>query len=208
MIAIIDYDAGNLTSVLRAVNFLGAKCLVTRDLAAIKRADRIIFPGVGAAGSAMESLRRYGLDAALGEAFSAGKPILGICLGTQVILSHSEENDTPCLGLVPGRVTAFAADMAWEGVRLKVPHMGWNSVKVIKPHPVLADIRDELLFYFVHSYYPRPENPEHALAETVYGAPFASVIGSRNLIATQFHPEKSGEPGLGLLRNFISWLPD
>lgn len=207
MIAIIDYDAGNLTSVLRAVNHLGAKCFVTRDLPTIKRADRIIFPGVGAAGSAMESLSRHGLDAALGEAFSAGKPILGICLGTQVILSHSEENDTPCLGLVPGRVTAFAPDMEQEGVRLKVPHMGWNSVKVIKPHPVLSGIRDELLFYFVHSYYPRPENPEHTLAETVYGAPFASVIGFRNLIATQFHPEKSGEPGLGLLRNFISWQP-
>ena len=207
MIAIIDYDAGNLTSVLRAVNFLGAKCQVTRDLNSISRADRIIFPGVGAAGSAMESLGRYGLDKALKEAFSAGKPILGICLGTQVILSYSEENDTPCLGLVPGRVTAFSQNMVSGGLRLKVPHMGWNSVKATKPHPVLSGIRDELLFYFVHSYYPRPENPEHTLAETVYGEPFASVIGVKNLIATQFHPEKSGEPGLALLRNFISWQP-
>lgn len=207
LIAIIDYDAGNLTSVLRAVNYLGARCVVTRDLSAIRRADRVIFPGVGAAGSAMESLRRYGLDAALKDAFAAGKPILGICLGTQVILAHSEENDTPCLGLVPGRVTAFPASMVVNGERLKVPHMGWNSVKVEKPHPVLSGIRDELLFYFVHSYRPCPEDSAHVLAETVYGEPFASVIGFRNLVATQFHPEKSGEPGLSLLRNFMDWRP-
>ena len=205
MIAIIDYDAGNLTSVDRALKYIGAPCEVTRDLKKIGAADRIVFPGVGAAGSAMESLIRYGLDRAIREAFAAGKPILGICLGTQVILTESEENNARCLDLIPGKVTAFSTAMTEKGLRLKVPHMGWNTVSVTRPHPVLTGIRDDLKFYFVHSFHPAPADPAHVLAQTSYGVPFASVIGHANLVATQFHPEKSGEPGLALLKNFISW---
>ena len=205
MIAIIDYDAGNLTSVDRALKYIGAPCEVTRDLKKIGAADRIVFPGVGAAGSAMESLIRYGLDRAIREAFAAGKPILGICLGTQVILTESEENNARCLDLIPGKGTAFSTAMTEKGLRLKVPHMGWNTVAVTRPHPVLSGIRDDLKFYFVHSFHPAPADPAHVLAQTSYGVPFASVIGHANLVATQFHPEKSGEPGLALLKNFISW---
>ncbi|MBU2488129.1 MAG: imidazole glycerol phosphate synthase subunit HisH [Proteobacteria bacterium] len=207
MIAILDYDAGNLTSVERAVRHLGFPCAVTSELSAIAAADRIIFPGVGAAGSAMESLKRRGLDKALALAVDQGKPVLGICLGTQIILTQSEENHTRCLGLVSGRVFAFPPDMKEDGERLKVPHMGWNNVEILADHPVLADIRPEHQFYFVHSYYPQPENEAEILGRTRYGLSFPSVIGRKNLVATQFHPEKSGPPGLALLRNFCLWNP-
>ena len=209
MIAIIDYDAGNLTSVERAIRFLGKDCAVTRDLEIIAKAERVIFPGVGAAGSAMESLKKYGLDKALWEAMNAGKPILGICLGTQIITSFSQENQgTQCLGLVEGEVLCFPDDMRSEGgEKLKVPHMGWNNVQVVQDHPVLADVRPEHQFYFVHSYYPMAKDPQQVLAQTEYGLTFSSVLGRDNLIATQFHPEKSGKPGLALLKNFIAWKP-
>ncbi|MBI9077918.1 MAG: imidazole glycerol phosphate synthase subunit HisH [Desulfatibacillum sp.] len=209
MIAIIDYDAGNLTSVERAVRYLGQDCTVTRDLKAISQAERIIFPGVGAAGSAMESLKKYGLDKALWDAMDSGKPILGICLGTQIITSFSQENrGVQCLGLVEGEVLCFPDDMhSPEGDKLKVPHMGWNNVQVVKEHPVLADVRPEHQFYFVHSYYPMAKDPDQVLAQTQYGLTFSSVMGRDNLIATQFHPEKSGKPGLALLKNFIAWKP-
>jgi glutamine amidotransferase len=211
MLAILDYDAGNLASVERAVRRLGASCVVTRDAEEIRRASRIVFPGVGAAGSAMESVRRYGLDKALKEALAAGKPVLGICLGTQIIMGHSEENNTVCLGLVPGNVARFPEELRdVAGARLKVPQMGWNSVRLTergKTHPVFAGLLPEHQFYFVHSYQPRPENPEHVLGETDYGIVFPSVIGRANLVAVQFHPEKSGEPGLALLGNFLRWTP-
>lgn len=208
MIAIIDYDAGNLTSVKRAVTHIGFDCEVTNDLDRIKAAARIIFPGVGAAGTAMQSLRKLGLDEALKAAYRAGKPILGICLGTQIILSRSRENDTPCLDLLKGEVKAFdpAARLA-DGSQLKIPHMGWNRIRSLKPHPLLADIGPEDEFYFVHSFYPCPEDPAHCLATTTYGVTFASVIGCRNLVATQFHLEKSGRPGLTMLKNFCNWSP-
>jgi glutamine amidotransferase len=209
VIAIIDYDAGNLTSVERAVRFLGEDCTVTRDLDLISNAERVIFPGVGAAGSAMESLKKYGLDKALHEAMKAGKPVLGICLGTQIITSFSEENQgTQCLGLVEGEVLCFPDDMkSPDGEKLKVPHMGWNNVKVLKDHPVLAGLKPEHQFYFVHSYYPMAKEAGNVLAQTEYGLTFSSVMGRDNLIATQFHPEKSGKPGLALLKNFIAWKP-
>ncbi len=205
MIAILDYDAGNLTSVERAVRHLGFDCAVTSDLDRIAAADRIIFPGVGAAGAGMESLARRGLDVALSRAVGQGKPVLGICLGTQIILAESQENDAQCLGLLAGRVLAFDHGMEENGERLKVPHMGWNNVEVLSDHPVLADIRPGHQFYFVHSYYPMPENESEVLGRTRYGISFPSVIGRDNLVATQFHPEKSGPPGLALLRNFCVW---
>ncbi len=203
MIAIIDYNAGNLTSVARAVEHLGVECAVTHDPELIRRAERIIFPGVGAAGAAMDSLRRMGLDRVLIEQAAAGKPVLGICLGCQVILGHSEENDTACLGLVAGWAQAFSASMTGrDGMPLKIPHMGWNRVHPRREHPLFAGIGPTDEFYFVHGFFPVPERTEDVLAVTEYGVEFASVIGHRNLVATQFHLEKSGRPGLRMLHNF------
>ena len=208
MIAIIDYDAGNLTSVQRAVSFLGKACVVTRDAGTLLEADRIIFPGVGAAGSAMESLVRYGIDRILRDAFGMGKPILGICLGSQIILEASEENDTACLGILPGIVKAFPGDMIGpDGRKLKVPHMGWNRLLCTGGHPILEGLDPMDEFYFVHGYYPQPKQTAHIFCRTDYGIDFPSVIGCRNLVATQFHPEKSGRPGLRILRNFFQWNP-
>lgn len=208
MIAIIDYKAGNLTSVARAVNHLGFPCAVTHDITAIRRAQRIIFPGVGAAGAAMGSLKQLGLDEVLTEQAAAGKPILGICIGCQVIMNHSEENDTPCLGLVPGRTAAFPTGLADEGGRsLKIPHMGWNRIRICSDHPFLAGVGPEDEFYFVHSFYPMPDDPRTVLATSDYGLSFASVIGQGHLVATQFHLEKSGRAGLRMLGNFCTWDP-
>ena len=209
MIAIIDYDAGNLTSVARAVSHLGMSCVITKDADEIKGADRIIFPGVGAAGAAMESLQRSGLATLIKEELARGKPILGICLGTQIILSHSDENDTPCLGILGGTVRPFAPDSrSKDGQKLKIPHMGWNGIRIEKPHPLLSDVRADDEFYFVHSYYPEPENFECVIAVTDYGHMFASILGFNNLFATQFHLEKSGPAGLKILDNFCKWTPD
>lgn len=208
MIAIIDYDAGNLTSVARAVTFLGFPCKVTGDSAEIERAERIIFPGVGAAGSAMQSLKRKGLDNIIASQFRKNKPVLGICLGTQIIMSRSDENQVVCLGLIDGSVRAFPSNLRSEGgSRLKIPHMGWNRIHVQSRHPLLEGVDDAAEFYFVHSYYPDPADPAEIVATTYYGISFASVIGIKNLVATQFHPEKSGEPGLTILKNFCCWNP-
>jgi glutamine amidotransferase len=208
MIAIIDYKAGNLTSVARAVNHLGFACVVTHDIPAIRRSQRIIFPGVGAAGAAMSSLKQLGLDEVLAEQTAAGKPILGICIGSQVIMHHSEENDTRCLGLVAGRVAAFPVGLRDENGRsLKIPHMGWNRIRIRSEHFFLSGIRPEDEFYFVHSYYPVPDDPAAVLATSEYGLSFASVIGRGHLVATQFHLEKSGRPGLRMLKNFCTWNP-
>jgi imidazole glycerol-phosphate synthase subunit HisH len=208
MIAIIDYDAGNLTSVARALSHIGVENIVTNDIRQIESAERIVFPGVGAAGAAMESLKRLGLDKALREAFDRGKPILGICLGSQIVLSYSEENQTPCLGLMDGMVRGFAAEFQKNGIRgLKIPHMGWNQIRQRMEHPVLSGLRDMDEFYFVHSFFPFPENKTNVIAATEYGIDFPSVIGTKNIVAMQFHPEKSGKPGLQILRNFCGWEP-
>jgi glutamine amidotransferase len=208
MIAIIDYKAGNLTSVARAVTYLGFPCVITHDAQTIRGAERIIFPGVGAAGAAMNSLKHLGLDQILVEEAAAGKPLLGICIGTQVIMQHSAENETRCLGLVSGRVVAFPAGLTdANGRGLKIPHMGWNGIHVQADHPFLSGIRPEDEFYFVHSYYPVPDEPSGVLATSDYGLSFASVVGQANLVATQFHLEKSGRPGLRMLANFCSWKP-
>jgi len=208
MIAIIDYDAGNLASVERAVSYLGFKCIVTNDIKTIAGSERIIFPGVGAAGAAMDSLKRLGLDSTIKQAVIDGKPILGICLGTQIIMEYSEENETACLKIIDGFVKAFPPDIKSEdSSRLKIPHMGWNGLKNIEKHPVLSGLNEDDEFYFVHGYYPYPTDLEHILGTTYYGISFASIIGFNNIIATQFHPEKSGRPGLSLLKNFCMWNP-
>lgn len=208
MIAIIDYDAGNLTSVARAVNHLGFKCVITNDTKEINKSERVIFPGVGAAGSAMESIKRLGLDKAIKDALLSGKPILGICLGTQIIMEYSEENNTKCIGIIGGRVLSFRFDKNLKNESgLKIPHMGWNSVMLQKKHFVLSDVKDNDEFYFVHGFYPAPDDNSHLIGTTIHGISFASIIGYENIIATQFHPEKSGRPGLSILKNFCVWKP-
>ena len=206
MIAIIDYNAGNLTSVKRALDFLGQKSVITSDFSTVVNAERIIFPGVGAAGRAISDLRQRKLDRAILEAFNCGKPILGICLGTQIIMQRSQENNTVCLGLIKGDVKLFSENLS-DGRcgRLKVPHMGWNSIRLNKALPLFDGVDPSSEFYFVHSYYPVPDEQDKILGETSYGIQFASVLISKNLIAMQFHPEKSGRPGLRILDNFCRW---
>ena len=158
MIAVIDYKAGNLRSVERALKKLNVPCLVTKDRNKIAQADRIVFPGVGAAGKAMAELKELGAGEALRSAFLKGTPILGICLGAQVILEESDENKTPCLGLLRGKVKRFPDELYEEGNRLKIPHMGWNRIDPVRRHPVLEGIQEGDEFYFVHSYYPSPDD--------------------------------------------------
>jgi len=206
MIAIVDYRAGNLTSVARALQSLGVPCVVTDRPDVLRGAERVIFPGVGAAGEAMRNLRETGLDRCIGELFDLGKPLLGICLGTQVIFEYSEEDDrTGCLGIIPGGVRRFPADMREGGDPLKIPHMGWNRVAFRGRHPVFAGLPANAEFYFVHSYYPAPSNAADVAGETEYGIRFASAVARRNLVAVQFHPEKSGRFGLTILDNFSRW---
>jgi glutamine amidotransferase len=206
LIAVVDYEAGNLASVKRSLQALEAHVTVTQDPAVVARAEKIIFPGVGAAGQAMSNLQRLGLDRALQESWETGKPILGICLGAQVIMHHSPENDTLCLGLLRGEVCRLSPPAAGVlGERLKIPHMGWNQVRFLTGHQVFTGIPEGAEFYFVHSYYPSPADSNHVLGITDYGQEFPSVVGARNLVATQFHPEKSGRFGLILLKNFLSW---
>lgn len=201
MITLVDYKAGNLTSVQRALNHLGIAAQITADPEVVRRAEKIIFPGVGAAGAAMDVLRERGLDSALKEAFAAGKPILGICIGCQIIMDASEEDSATCLGLLPGKTIRFRV----TDPSLKIPHMGWNAVTVTKPHPLLAHLRPGDEFYFVHSFHPKPVDPSQVWAVSDYGGEFPVAIGRDNLFAVQFHTEKSGAVGLRVLENFAAW---
>ncbi len=201
MILIVDYKAGNLTSVKRALDHLGIPSRITSDPTELLCAERIIFPGVGHAARAMQVLGERGLDSALKQAFARGTPILGICLGAQIVLTHSEEGNTPCLNLIPGECHQFRL----QDARLKVPHMGWNAVRPIRDHFILKDLRPGDEFYFVHSFYPQPADEQHILAVSEYETVFPAAIGYRNLFAVQFHPEKSGRLGLNLLQNFSRW---
>lgn len=228
MIVIVDYGAGNLTSVARAVSYLGYDSMVTDDPEKIIAAERVIFPGVGAAGSAMEVMRKKGIDRALTTTFEEKVPMLGICVGCQIIMDRSEENDATCLGLISGEAEAFphnmilgqrvgvtksgdhgeiCVDQESDRITLKVPHMGWNGLDVVQPHPLLEGVTPEDEFYFVHSYFPVPVDQNNVYGRTEYGILFASAIGKENLFATQFHLEKSGEPGLLILNNFCLWNP-
>ncbi|MCH2204474.1 MAG: imidazole glycerol phosphate synthase subunit HisH [Lentisphaerales bacterium] len=203
MIAVIDYKAGNLRSVQRALEKIGVESIVTHEPEKILAADHVIFPGVGAAGSAMKSLTEMGIGKVLKECVDSGKPVLGICLGTQIIMEHSEEDDgVDCLGIIKGKTIRFQFD----NPNVTVPEMGWNQVKFGKEHPIFKDIKSGTNFYFVHSYYPSPAEAENALTETEYaGLTFTSALTAGNLVATQFHPEKSGRHGLQLLKNFAKW---
>jgi glutamine amidotransferase len=205
MIGIVDYRAGNLTSVARALSYLGEDCRITDDPEILAGSSHIIFPGVGAAGVAMANLCQRELDYWIKKWVDDGVPLLGICLGTQVIFAYSEENDTACLGIVPGAVKRFPEVIEQDGRPLKIPHMGWNQVSFTREHPVFREIPAEAEFYFVHSYYPAPADDRWIIGRTEYGISFCSAVAYRNLVAVQFHPEKSGRPGLKILANFCRW---
>ena len=198
---IVDYDAGNLRSVQRACAEVGLAAEISADPARLRRADRIIFPGVGQAGSAMATLNRTGLADALRQRLGEGVPVLGICLGLQISLDHSEEGDTPTLSLVAGETRRFH----FADPTLKVPHMGWNTLSLRQPHPVLKDLHEDDAFYFVHSYYTVPKDPAVVLAEAIYEQPFCCALGKDNYVGVQFHTEKSGRAGLALLARFAAW---
>ena len=202
MIAIVDYNAGNLTSVQWALREVGIDATITSDPDAILQADRVIFPGVGAAGAAMEELNKHGLNQAVRAFVASGKPFLRICIGCQVILDSSgEDGGISCLGLLDGSVKRFP-----KMPGLKVPHMGWNQVRFTRKHFVLDGIPDGAEFYFVHSFYPAPADNSVILGTTEYGgAGFPSLLARDNIVACQFHTEKSGPFGLRLLKNFCAW---
>ena len=201
MITIVDYNAGNIRSVQRACNEVGIKSQITQDPEQVLKAERVIFPGVGAAASAMETLISTGLDEAFRETVKKGTPTLGICIGAQIILNRSEESDTQCLGIISGTTVKFKlSDPA-----LKIPHMGWNEVQVVQSHPLLEGIQNGDEFYFVHSYFPQPDNEKNVFAVSDYEKPFCCALGQDNLFAAQFHPEKSGRFGLDMLRRFSTW---
>ncbi len=202
MIAIVDYRAGNLTSVKRALEHLGHReCEITDSAAKIRAADRVILPGVGAAGATMENLRALGLAEVLKrDVAMAGKPFLGICIGIQVLFDRSEEDCAACLGIIAGEVRRYPSSI--DGRPLKVPQIGWNRVRQVRPHPIFAGVPDGAHFYFVNSYYPVPADSSAIIAESDYGVPFTAAIARKNVIATQFHLEKSGAAGLKLLDNF------
>jgi glutamine amidotransferase len=201
MITIVDYNAGNLRSVKRACDAVGIDAIFTQDPDAVARAGRVIFPGVGHARSAMETLVSTGLRDAVVTAFERGAPVLGICVGAQLLLDGSEEGPTNGLGLIPGMTRLFRLD----DPTLKIPHMGWNAVRATQPHPLLAGLSPGDELYFVHSYYLAPSDPKHVFAVSDYGGEFACAIGRDNLFATQFHPEKSGRLGLDVLSRFATW---
>ncbi|MFW5727262.1 MAG: imidazole glycerol phosphate synthase subunit HisH [Spirochaetia bacterium] len=199
-IGVVDYDAGNLTSVKTALKYLQADYLVSSEPEQLDQTDKLIFPGVGEARAAMRNLKSRGLEQLLHSYFESGRQMLGICLGSQIVLSRSEENDTPCLGLIPGTARRFS-----RGSGLKVPHMGWNRVHATADSLLFKDIPDGSSFYFVHSYYPDPEEAAAVVATCEYGVTFTAALKRGNLHAVQFHPEKSGKRGLQLLQNFLNY---
>lgn len=201
MITVIDYQMGNLRSVQKGFERVGHSALVTSDPDQVRRADKLVLPGVGAFGDAMDELRRRELPEAICEAVGRGAHFLGICLGLQLLFEESEEAPgTPGLALLSGRVVRFQLSAP-----LKVPHMGWNQAHIVRSAPILQGILPETFFYFVHSYYVVPADPQVVAVETTYGRPFCAMVWKDNLLATQFHPEKSQAAGLMLLANFADW---
>ena len=208
-IAIVDYGMGNLHSVRKAFEACGGEAALARDPAEVARADALVVPGVGSFGDCVENLARAGLKDAIAACIGSGRPYLGICLGLQILFSSSEEAPgTPGLGIIPGKVRKFAGS-------LKVPHMGWNTIRLAGRGggetagagccPLFRGIEDGAYVYFGHSFYPEPEDEAVTAAVTEYGVPFASAIWNGNLMATQFHPEKSQRVGLAMIRNFVAF---
>lgn len=198
-IVIIDHGAGNLRSVQKALEYVGHDALITNDPGRLASAPGLVFPGQGSSPSSMAKLKETGMDEAICDAIKRGRPFFGICLGFQLLLEWSDEGDTECLGVLPGRVKRLPS-------QVKVPHMGWNQVHLMADHPVFTDIPQDSLFYFAHTYYADPDADDSILGTTDYGGKFCSAIAKNNLIATQFHPEKSGPLGLRLYDNFIRLL--
>jgi imidazole glycerol-phosphate synthase subunit HisH len=207
-IAIIDYGMGNLRSVSKAFQHVApaASVVITADPEVIFSAKRVVFPGQGAAPDCMREIEARGLKEVIRQA-ALTKPFLGICMGQQVLFEHSEEGDTPCLGILPGRVRRFPADAMHDdaGQRLKVPHMGWNEVHQTADHPMWKGIANDTRFYFVHSYYVEAGEPDLVAGFTLYPFAFTSAVARDNMFAVQFHPEKSQSAGLALLANFVTW---
>ena len=200
MIAIIDYGAGNIRSIEKALEYVGAEVQVTDDPAIVATAHAIVLPGVGSGGAAMARMKERGLDGAIRQATREGKPFLGICLGMQLLADHHAEGEVDGLGLFRGEVRRIPHGP-------KIPHMGWNSVTPLREGlPIFAGIATDAYFYFAHSYYVEPQDRQGVAAVTDYGSPYCSVIVGEHVWGTQFHPEKSGPAGLQLLRNFMKWV--
>ena len=202
-IAIIDYKAGNLRSVQKALEECGATAHITADAEDISAADGVVFPGQGACDASMLSIRERGLFEVIRHSIDSGKPFLGVCLGLQLLLESSEEGEEPCLAILKGSTKRLPPEKT-EQVGLKIPHMGWNSVSLSVQHPVFEGIPNDSYFYFVHSYYADPEDKDIVAGVTNYGIDFCSAVAWDNVAAVQFHPEKSGTVGLRLYRNFLT----
>jgi glutamine amidotransferase len=196
-VVVIDYESGNLRSVAKALESVGVSPLVTGQASELESADAVILPGVGSGPAAMAALEHRGLVKPLRDYVASDRPFLGVCLGLQLLLDRTEEGDAPCLGLIPGMVKRLPGG-------LKVPHMGWNTVRFTASHPVYQGIHQDSHFYFVHSYYAAPTSAEGQAGVTDYGVPFCSVYAWGNLVATQFHPEKSGTMGVRIYQNFAT----
>ena len=215
-VAVVDYGMGNLRSVSQAVQHAaagtGVEVVITHRPEEVRAAERVVLPGQGAMRDCMRMLHESGMKEAVLEA-AAAKPLMGVCVGMQMLLNHSEEQDTPGLGLIPGEVRRFRLEgrLQPDGSRYKVPQMGWNQVRQTAHdgavHPVWAGVPDGSWFYFVHSYYTDPADPAHSAGVADYGGRFTCVVARDNIFATQFHPEKSADHGLALYRNFLGWLP-
>ena len=211
-VAVVDYGMGNLRSVSQAVMHVArdsdVDVIVTSRPDEVYAAERIVLPGQGAMPDCMRELRDSGLQEAVLHA-AANKPLMGVCVGMQMLLSRSEEGPTDGLGLFDGEVKRFQLEgrIQPDGSRFKVPQMGWNQVFQAHPHPIWAGVPDSSYFYFVHSFYAHPSDPRHSVGETDYGARFTCALARDNIFATQFHPEKSAEHGLALYRNFLHWTP-
>jgi glutamine amidotransferase len=209
-IVVVDYGMGNLRSVAQALRAVApeANVMISGEVADIDSADRIVLPGQGAMRDCMRSLRESGVEEALLRA-SKTKPMMGVCVGEQMLFDRSEEADTPGLGLLPGKVVRFQLDgrLQADGSRFKVPQMGWNRVHQERSHPLWDGIADDSYFYFVHSYFAVPEQQQDTIGSTDYGAPFCCAVARDNIVATQFHPEKSAQAGLTLYKNFVHWNP-
>lgn len=208
-VVIVDYGMGNLRSVAKAVEHVApeVQVLVSGQAEDILRADRVIVPGQGAMNDCMREFMACGLREAVFQA-AASKPFLGICVGMQMLFDHSEEGDTAGLGMLPGRVVRFSDKLVdAQGARMKVPHMGWNVVTPCNEHPLWNGLQEQERFYFVHSYYCVPDEDRDVAALTSYGEPFTCAVARDNIVAVQFHPEKSARAGLQVLSNFMNWNP-
>jgi glutamine amidotransferase len=209
-IVVVDYGMGNLRSVAKALEHVAPKAtvLISGDAQQVRNADRLVLPGQGAMPDCMRHLDASGLREVVLEA-ARSKPLFGVCVGEQMLFEHSEEGDCEGLGLLPGRVIRFAAEpmRAPDGSRLKVPHMGWNSVHQDRAHPMWAGVPDGAYFYFVHSFHAVPADPGLTVGSTDYGLRFTCAVARDNIFATQFHPEKSAATGLRVYQNFVDWRP-